>query len=149
VRIISVGKNVCTATYNGYDVPLNQREVSYNIVPDLRDVLHPGDMRNAVITEWNPKEGLVNFSIKATERHPFDGIDVRHPLGSVRVATIAGKYAGGVFCRLFDGVTDVLCTYDALQYDGDFAVGTRVEILVKKFNREKKLVYGKILRKMY
>ncbi|MDR3277599.1 MAG: hypothetical protein LBT12_02405 [Oscillospiraceae bacterium] len=149
VQVLSVGRNVCTVTYNGYDVLLSQRDISYSIVPDLREVLHPGDVKNAVVTEWNPKDGVVNFSIKATMRHPFDGIDVRHPLGATRVATIIGKYAGGVFCRLFDGVTDVLCTYDALQYDGDFAMGDRVEVLVKKYNREKKLVYGKILRKMY
>ena len=149
VKIVSVGKNICTATYNGYDVELPQREISYSVVKDLREVMHPGDIKNAVITEWDTKEGNVSFSIKQTTRHPFDGIEVRHPIGCTRMATIVSKYQGGVYCRLYDGATDILCTYDALIYDGDFKIDDKVEILIKKFNSEKKVVYGKILRKMY
>jgi ribosomal protein S1 len=149
VKIVSVGKNICTATYSGYDVALAQRDVSFSVVKDLRETLRPGDVKNAVVTEWNPNKGAVSFSIKAATRHPFDGIEVRHPIGSTRAAVITGKYNGGVYCRLFDGATDILCTYDALAYDGDFRVDDRVEILIKKFNHEKKLVYGKILRKMF
>ena len=37
VKILSVGKGICTATYNGYDVELNQREISYSVVKDLRE----------------------------------------------------------------------------------------------------------------
>ena len=80
--------------------------------------------------------------------HPFDGIETRHPLGCPRISTIVGKYGGGVFCRLYDGVTDVLCSYGAMQYDGDFKIGDSVEIVVNRYNQEKKLVYGKILRRM-
>lgn len=72
---------------------------------------------------------------------------MRHPIGSTRIAKIVGKY-GGVFCRLYDGVTDVLCSYGNMQYDGDFKLGDSVEIVINKYNSEKKLVYGKILRKM-
>ena len=53
-----------------------------------------------------------------------------------------------MFCRLYDGVTDVLCSYDSLQNDGDFKIGDSAEIVINKHNHEKKLVYGKILRKM-
>ena len=106
-------------------------------------------MKNAVITEWDVKEGKVNFSIKEATRHPFEGIEVRHPIGCTRMATIVSKWKGGVYCRLYDGATDILCTYDAMAYDGDFKIDDRVELLVKKFNFEKKLVFGKILRRMY
>ena len=64
------------------------------------------------------------------------------------IYTRFGKYGGGVFCRLYDGVTDVLCSYGAMQYDGDFKIGDSVEIVVNRYNAEKKLVYGKILRRM-
>ena len=64
------------------------------------------------------------------------------------IYTQTGKYGGGVFCRLYDGVTDVLCSYDSLQNDGDFKIGDSAEIVINKYNHEKKLVYGKILRKM-
>lgn len=69
-------------------------------------------------------------------------------LNYTRIAKIVGKYGGGVFCRLYDGVTDVLCSYETMQYDGDFKIGDSAEIVINKYNTEKKLVYGKILRKM-
>ena len=147
-KVISVGRGVCTVTFNGYDVMIPQREIGYSAVPDLREVIHPGDERKAVITEFNKDEGVMKLSVKRTMPHPFDGIETRHPLGCTRIAKIVGKYGGGVFCRLYDGVTDVLCSYETMQYDGDFKIGDSAEIVINKYNTEKKLVYGKILRKM-
>ena len=148
VSVISVGRGVCTVTFSGYDVMLPQREISYSAVPDLREVLHPGDVRKAVVKEFSYADGVLKLSIKETMPHPFDGIETRHPLGCTRISTIVGKYGGGVFCRLYDGVTDVLCSYGTMQYDGDFKIGDSVEIVVNRYNAEKKLVYGKILRRM-
>lgn len=147
-KVISVGRGVCTVTFNGYDVMIPQREIGYSAVPDLREVIHPGDERKAVITEFNNDEGVMKLSVKRTMPHPFDGIETRHPLGCTRIAKIVGKYGGGVFCRLYDGVTDVLCSYETMQYDGDFKIGDSAEIVINKYNTEKKLVYGKILRKI-
>ncbi len=147
-KVISVGRGVCTVTFNGYDVMIPQREIGYSAVPDLREVMHPGDKRKAMIIEYNKADGIMKLSIKQTMPHPFDGIETRHPLGCTRIAKIVGKYGGGVFCRLYDGVTDVLCSYNTLQYDGDFKIGDSCEIVINKYNLEKKLVYGKILRKM-
>ena len=149
VRVVSVGRGICTVSFGGYDVVLPQRDVSYSIVPDLREVIHPGEVKKAVIKEYDKNEGVLKISIKETTPHPFDGIETRHPIGSTRIATIVGKYGGGVFCRLFDNATDVLCSYDSMQYDGDFKKGDSVEVVINKYNSEKKLVYGKILRKMY
>lgn len=148
VKVISVGQNVCTVNYSGYDVRLNQRDISYSIVPDLRNTIKPGEVKKAVITEFSAADKIIKLSVKYTMPHPFEGVEIRHPIGSTRIATIVGKYGGGVFCRLYDNVTDVLSAYDALHCDGDFAIGDSVEILIKKFNIEKKLVYGKMLRKM-
>lgn len=147
-KVISVGRGVCTVTFNGYDVMIPQREIGYSAVADLREVMHPGDERKAMITEFSKADGIMKMSIKQTMPHPFDGIETRHPLGCTRIAKIVGKYGGGVFCRLYDGVTDVLCSYDSLQNDGDFKIGDSAEIVINKYNPEKKLVYGKILRKM-
>lgn len=149
VKVVSVGKGVCTVNFGGYDIVLPQREVSYSIVPDLRENLRPGDIRKAVVKEFSPKDQVLKISIKETMPHPFDGIETRHPIGCARVAHIIGKYGGGVFCRLYDNVTDVLCSYDSMHYDGDFRVGDKVEIVINKYNVEKKLVYGRILRKMF
>lgn len=147
-KVISVGRGVCTVTFYGYDVMIPQREIGYSAVPDLREVIHPGDERKAMITEYSKADGIMKLSIKQTMPHTFDGIETRHPLGSTRIAKIVGKYGGGVFCRLYDGVTDVLYSYDSLQNDGDFKIGDSAEIVINKYNPENKLVYGKILRKM-
>lgn len=149
VNVISVGKGVCTVNYAGYDVMLTQRDVSYSIVPDLRGTLRPGEVRKAVVKEFNREEKALKLSIKETTPHPFDGIETRHPLKATRIATIVGKYGGGVFCRLYDNITDVLCSYESMQYDGDYKVGDTVEVIISRYNFEKKLVYGKILRKMH
>ena len=42
--------------------------------------------------------------------HDFEGAELRHPVGSRRQASIAGKYGGGVFCNLPDG-TVCMCSY--------------------------------------
>ena len=148
VKVVSVSKNICIVNYGGYDVVLHQRDVSYNAIPDLRDVLKPGEVKKAKVKAFEPENGILQLSIKEASPHPFEGVDIRHPVGSTRMATVVGKYGGGVFCRLHDNVTDVLCSYDTMHYDGDFQIGTRVEIIIRKLNYDKKLVYGRILRKM-
>lgn len=149
VNVVSVGKGVCTVNYAGYDVMLTQRDVSYSIVPDLRVTLRPGEIKRAVVKEFNRADKVLKLSIKETTPHPFDGIETRHPLKATRIATIVGKYGGGVFCRLYDNITDVLCSYESMQYDGDYKVGDTVEVIISRYNFEKKLVYGKVLRKMH
>lgn len=149
VKVLSVGRGVCTVHYGGYDILLPQRDISYSIVSDLREKIHPGEVKKAVFKEYNKEEHILKISIKETTPHPFDGIETRHPLKSTRIGKIVGKYGGGVFCRLYDNATDVLCSYVSMQYDGDFKIGDTVEIIISKYNMEKKLVYGKILRKMH
>jgi ribosomal protein S1 len=149
VDVISVGRGVCTVTYRGYDVMLMQKEVSHNTVPDLRMVLSPGEVKKALVKEFDRKGNILKLSIKDTVPHPFDGVEVRHPVGSTRIARIVGKYGGGVYCRLFDGATEILCSYATMEYDGDYRIGDNVEVLIRKFNYERKLIYGKILRKMH
>ena len=146
--VVSVGRNVCLLNYGGYDVLLRQRDINYTMVSDIREIVHTGEVRKAKVKEFVPEEGILKLSIKETMPHPFDGVETRHPVGSTRVATVVGKYGGGVFCRLSDNAPDVLCSYDTMHYDGDFQLGDRVEILIKRLNYEKKLIYGKMLRKM-
>ena len=148
VDVLAVGRDICTVTYNGFDVTLAQRDISYVSIEDLHDIMKPGDIRQAVVKEYNPDEKIMRLSIKEATAHPFDGIETRHPLGATRMAKIVGKYAGGVFCRLYDGETNVLCSYLTMQYDGDYKTGDLVEVIIQKYNYDKKQVYGKILRKM-
>lgn len=148
VDVLAVSQNLCTVTYNGYDITIPQRDVSYGRIEDLRAEMLPGDVKKALITEYDVDEKVLRLTLKGATAHPFDGIETRHPLGSTRVAKIVGKYAGGVFCRLYDGVTTILCSYLSMQYDGDFREGDIVEVIINRYNTENKQVYGKILRKI-
>ena len=85
-------------------------------------------------------------AIKEAEPHPWDGADQRHPVGSRRASVITGKYAGGVFCRL-DNNLDCLCTYSQNQRDEDFSVGDEAIVVIRRYNYDKKQVYGKIIAK--
>lgn len=67
-------------------------------------------------------------------------------LGSRRLAVISGKYGGGVFCNLPDGVV-CMCNYSFQHEDSDFMVGENVMLVVQRYNEEKLQMFGKILSK--
>lgn len=145
-KVMSVGPRRCLVECYGHDLNLTQRELRYTAIPDLRDEYHPGQELNCIIKGYDAREDALTISVKETEPNPFDGAELRHPVGSRRKATIAGKYGGGVFCNLPDG-TVCLCNY-AYQYkDSDFKVGDTVILAVQRFDSEKKQMYGKILTK--
>jgi len=145
-RIVAVGRTRLLLETGGFDITLSQREVSYAMIPDMRERYHPGENHTAVIKGYDKEKSLLSVSIKEAEPHPFDGADIRHPIRSRRASVITGKYGGGVFCRLEENL-DCLCTYSAGQYDGDFQIDDQVIVVVTKFNYTKKQVYGKIVAK--
>ncbi len=147
VQVLSAGRNMCTLNYRSYDIRLPQREISYNVIQDLRDVIEPGQIVKALVKDVDDKTGEPIISVKEAGPHPFEGVEMRHPIKATRIGTIVAKYGGGVFCRLRDGITDVMCSYHSMEYDGDYKVGDTVEIIIRKFNFDKKVVYGKIIRK--
>ena len=146
VDILAVGNNKLLASMSGYDITLTQKELSYAMIPDLKERYHAGNKLMSVITAYNEKKDIVTISVKDAEPHPFIGADARHPLNSRRASYITGKYKGGVFCQLEDNL-DCLCTYSQNQYDEDFAIGDQVIVVITKFNYTNKQVYGKIVAK--
>jgi len=64
--------------------------------------------------------------------YPFEDVELRHPVGSIRQAIITGKYGGGVFCNLPDG-TVCMCSYSYQYEDSDFRVGGTVILLVLQY----------------
>ncbi len=146
--ILSVGKAVSTISYNGYDMVLSQRDICYASIPDLREIMRPGEKCKALVKEFSREDNVLRLSIKEASPHPFEGVETRHPLKATRIGVIVGKYKGGVFCRLNDGITNVLCSYLSMEYDGNYKIGDTVEIIIRKYSYEKKAVYGKIVRKL-
>lgn len=145
-RVLSVGPRRCLVECYGHDINLTQRELRYTAIPDLREEYHPGEELDCVVTGFDPNKDDLQISVKATQSNPFDGAEQRHPVGSRRYATIAGKYGGGVFCNLPDG-TVCMCSYSYQHEDSDFMVGDTVIIVVQRFETEKRQMYGKIMSK--
>ena len=145
-RMLSVGPRRCLAECYGHDVDLTQRELSYTAIADLRDKYHPGDELDCIVKGYNAARRELQISVKETESNPFEGAELRHPVGSRRFAVIAGKYGGGVFCNLPDG-TVCMCNYSYQHEDSDFQAGDSVMLVVQRFEPEKRQMYGKILSK--
>lgn len=145
-NFLAVGPRRCLVECHGHDIDLTQREISYTAIPDLRDVYHPGQEADCIVTSYAKDEQSLKVSIKEVTPNPFNDAEIRHPVGSLRQATIAGKYAGGVFCNLPDGAV-VVCSY-AFQYDdADFSVGDTVLVSVRIYDHERKQILGKIVAK--
>lgn len=112
-RMLAVGPRRCLVDCYGYDLDMTQREIRYAAIPDLRTEFHPGSEIDCIVKEYHPRTGELIVSAKETEVNPFFGAEERHPVGSRRFAMISGKYGGGVFCNLPDGVT-CMCNYEEI-----------------------------------
>lgn len=145
-RVLAVGPRRCLVECFGYDIGLTQRDLRYTAIPDLRQEYHPGDELDCIIKSFDSEENALHISVKETQSNPFDGAELRHPVGCRRQAVIAGKYGGGVFCNLPDG-TVCMCNYAYRYEDSDFMVGDTVILVVQRFETAKKQMYGKILTK--
>ena len=146
-NVLAVGPRRCLVSCHGYDLDLTQREMSYTAVADLREEYHTGEPLDCIVKEYDRRKNRLVISVKETVPNPFDGADFRHPEGSQRCAVIAGKYAGGVFCNLPDGVT-VMCNYAFHYDDSTFKSGDRVRLVIQRYDMGKKQIYGKIVAKI-
>lgn len=145
-RVLAVGPRRCLVECYGHDIDLTQRELRYTAIPDLRDEYHPGQELECIMKDYDPERNKLSISVKEIHSNPFEGAEQRHPVGSRRQATIAGKYGGGVFCNLPDG-TVCMCNYSYQHADSEFQVGDTVILVVQRYDEEKKQMYGKILTK--
>ena len=145
-EVLVVGPRRCLVTCHGHDIDLTQRELSYTAVPDLRDAYHSGQTLDCIVKAYERSDGRLSISVKETAPNPYDGAEFRHPVHSHRQAVIAGKYGGGVFCNMADGVT-VMCNYSFHYDDSAFRIGDRVMLIIQKYDDSKKQIYGKIVAK--
>lgn len=145
-RVLSVGPSRCLLECGGRDITLGYWEMSYTNIPDLREAYRPGQALDCVLTAYDRASGAIEISVRGAEANPFEGDEVRHPLRSRRRATISGKYAGGVFCTLPDGVT-CLYLYTPQHTDRDFHTGDSVILTITRFDYDRGLIYGRILSK--
>lgn len=139
--VLAVGAGHLTLTACGYDVTLTQAGLSYSFLGDLRQIYHVGQELRARVLAIT--EDSIALSVRDAEPNPFEGAEYRHPVGSTRMATIVGKYAGGVFTRLTDGCT-VVCKYAQHFTDSQFTVGDKVLVQIREFSDDRQWLKGKI-----
>jgi len=145
-RVVVTGAKRCTVECNGYDITLSQRDLSYTAIADLREQFRPGQELDCLYKGLDKDNDSLFISVKEAKTNPFIGAENRHPVGSRRYATISGKYAGGVFCTLPDD-TVCLCFYSTQHSDMDFDLGDQVIIVIRQYNYERQLIFGRILSK--
>ena len=145
-QLMAVGPRRCLAECYGHDIDLTQREISYTAIPDLRNKYHAGVELDCIVKVYDPEKDELVISIKEIETNPFLGAEQRHPVGCRRLAVISGKYGGGVFCNLPDGVV-CMCNYSYQHEDSDFMVGENVMLVVQRYDDEKLQMFGKIMSK--
>lgn len=132
--VLTVGPTRLRATTHGYDFLLSQNSLSYSYLGDLREIYRPGQELQAVVIALD--DDHMTASVKLAEPNPYEGAILRHPVGSRRMASITGKYAGGVFCRLPDGCT-VVCSYAQQFTDSQFMIGNQVVVQISGESRDK------------
>ena len=142
--ILAVGQWHLLCTVGGFDVLLGTPDISYGMIPDLKECMHTGEEHEVILKSYDEKTHQLKISIKEAKPHPFDGAEQRHPVNCRRASVITGKYDGGVFCKL-ENELDCLCSYLPEQNALDFHIGDRVVIVIRKYNYERKLVFGRIL----
>lgn len=145
-QLMAVGPRRCLAECYGHDIDLTQREISYTAIPDLRNKYHAGVELDCIVKVYDSEKDELVISIKEIETNPFLGAELRHPVGCRRLAVISGKYGGGVFCNLPDGVV-CMCNYSYQHEDSDFMVGENVMLVVQRYDDEKLQMFGKIMSK--
>ena len=145
-HVLAVGAKRCLVECNGYDINLSQKNLSYTSIADLREKYRPGQELDCLFKSYDKDTNRLFISVKEVNPNPFVGADNRHPVGSRRQAVISGKYAGGVFCTMPDDIT-CLCLYSTQHDDGNFNIGDSVIIVIKQYDYERQLIYGRILSK--
>ena len=143
-QLLVVGPKRVLAECNGFDISINNRDLSYTAIADLRDEYRTGQELPVKLIRCDQQTGTLEVSAKAVNPNPFDGADRRHPVNCTRKAVVSGSYAGGLFCRLADD-TNCLCRYSPAYFDTEFFIGDTVLIVITKFDFAKKRMYGKIL----
>lgn len=144
--ILTVGNRQMLVNCHGYDITLTQRDLDYTAIPDLKVRYHRGEVLECIVKEYDSRKNHLKISVKEAIPNPFDGAEYRHPIGCSRQGLISGKYGGGVFVNLTDGLT-VMCNYSFHYEDGDFQSGDSVTVVIQRFDYEKKQTFGKIVAK--
>lgn len=143
--VLSVGPSRLTLSCYGYDDTLTQIGLSYSYLGDLRNTYYPGQILHAKVLSFTDER--LEVSVKAAAPNPYDGARQRHPPGSVRMASITSKYAGGVFVRLDDGCTAV-CRYARHFSDDQFHPGDTVKVEIVSYSDDKQWMLAKIKGKI-
>lgn len=106
-RVLSVGPQRCLVECFGHDINLIQRNLRYTAIPDLRDAYHPGKELDCIVKSYDAGNTALRISVKETESTPFEGAELRHPVGS-RQASPGSTAAALISQNRHNSIRDLL-----------------------------------------
>ena len=102
-----------------------------------------GDEVEALVKEIDLKEERISLSIKEITSNPWDGIDIRYPVGSVITGIVKNIADYGIFLEIEDGIDGLVHVSDLFWSKRDkrpnevFTKGDKVSAKIKDIDMEK------------
>jgi len=73
IHVLAVGRQHMLVTCGGFDMTLSPRDISYAMIPELRERYHPGEACTAVITGYIPGTESWRFPLRRLSLIPSTG----------------------------------------------------------------------------
>lgn len=145
IRIDAVGKNSIIAEVYGIETRIPKQDIDYGHIYQINELLQVGDKVPAKITELDVEKGIVKVSIKEAKPDPFDKVGTKYVKGGVYTGIVRKKGKGGstYILNLEQGI-DVIC--GNVYWKDKPEIGDKIVFAIKGINREKRYIYGIMLR---
>jgi small subunit ribosomal protein S1 len=128
----------------GIEGLIHHSEMSWNSRFRENDVAYQiGDEVEALVKEIDLKEERISLSIKEITSNPWDGIDIRYPVGSVITGVVKNIADYGIFLEIEDGIDGLVHVSDLFWSKRDkrpnevFQKGDKVSAKIKDIDMEK------------
>jgi len=88
----------------GVDGLLHVTDISWKRINHPSEVLNLGETIKVMVTKYNQENNRISLGMKQLEANPWDGIEVRYPMGSKHTGTVSNITDYGAFVELEDGI---------------------------------------------
>lgn len=126
---------------NGVVGMLPVADISHSYREHPSDVLAVGDVIDVLVTKVDPERGTVRLGLKQLLEDPWEHVAEKYRQASIRLGTVTGVEAFGVFVELEPGL-DCLCSLPP-RYTPE--IGQKVRVRINQINPEKRRIRGRIV----
>ena len=146
------GKVISTPDYgalvevaSGVEGLLHFSEISWsNNIHSVRDYLEIGDEIECVILNLDKDNRRLSLGMKQLTPDPWEDIEKKHPINSVRTGTVKNFANFGIFLELEKGIEGLIFIGDLswvkkIHHPSDFtSIGSQLEVKVLNIDKEKR-----------